>query len=560
MIQTKKIYLGLMFLAVFLVSLVPVFHIWSAVGASWKGIVPEYIEDSSYYYARINNVVRGHPFIGNPYFIEHAKSISPAFFVSDWLASAPFVLGIPFNISIVFNIIFWSEVFVFILYFLFKHFDCSDGESFIFSTLTYIQVFWLFVRPVAMQVVFPAYGLFLLTLFLWLKEKDNKKKILFVVLSSLYCVYIYTYLLQIVFFTFIIVFLQFLISKNWEALKKFIKILFIILAFSIPFLIISYIQISNPLYPETINRIGLLYTHIPRMEFYYYGRWVVAVIFLWFLSRKWIPSFKSEENNQIYNFILITGLGLLVASGSNIITGRELEISNHIGRFIIWWFGVTFFVYLSIFIKNYQSQISSLNLYKKICLFLIMLVCIGAMVRNIPRAFPFFKLNKANLVNIQNYGGPLNWLKENASQPSVVWADDRFSGYVPIYTKDYVLFHPSGVLQLVSDKELEDRYLVSKFLSGGLTRADIEREVGLYGGAGKALKGPYMQADFDYMYNRYQVDIKPNILKFLTDFKVQYIVIDLDNKTEMTKVKKFPVNEVYNDSHFVIYKLTTKAI
>ena len=71
MTKTKKIYLGTMFAVVLLISLIPVFHVASLAGSSWKGIVPEYIEDSSYYYARLNDVVRGHPFIGNPYFIEH---------------------------------------------------------------------------------------------------------------------------------------------------------------------------------------------------------------------------------------------------------------------------------------------------------------------------------------------------------------------------------------------------------------------------------------------------------------------------------------------------------
>ena len=554
MTQKRKIYLGLMFAVVLLISLIPVFHVGNLAGDSWKGIVPEYIEDSSYYYARLETIVQGHPFIGNPYFIEHKESISPAFFVSDWIASIPLVLGLPFVFGVVFNIIFWSEVFVLILYFLFNRLGCGEKESAIFSILTYLQVFWLFVRPVVMQVVFPGFGLFLLALFLWLRDKENPKIRVFLILASLYSIYSYTYLLQIVVFTLGIVFLEFLISKKYDSLGKLSKILFIIFILSIPLFIISYLQISNPLYPETINRIGLLGTHIPRMDFIYYGRWVVLVLLLWFLSRKWILSFKSHEANQVYNFILITGLGILIASGSNIITGKELELSNHIGRFIIWWFPVVFFVYLSRFIQHYRTEIFSLNIWKKVSLFLIMLICVVGMLRNIPRAFPFFKVNKASVVNIQNYAGPVNWLKENTNE-SVIWASIEFSGYIPIYTNDYVLFHPSAVLQLVSDVEMEVRYLVWSFLSGGPTRLGIEKDVGAYGGAGKALKGPEMQAHFDLMYDVYQTKIKPNIDQFLTLFQAEYIVIDLSDTTQMTEVKKLSLQEVYNDGHFVIYKI-----
>ena len=152
---------------VFLTSLIPVFHIKNTVGSEWKGIVPEYIEDSSYYYARVNDVVRGNLLVGNPYFMEHKDSISPAFFLSDWFASIPFILKMPFNFGVLFNIIFWSEVFVLTLYFLFRRFGVSEIQSSIFSFLTYLQVFWLFVRPVAMQVIFPGYALFLLSLFIW---------------------------------------------------------------------------------------------------------------------------------------------------------------------------------------------------------------------------------------------------------------------------------------------------------------------------------------------------------------------------------------------------------
>ena len=205
MIRMPIISAGFISLLVLLICLVPIFHIGFTVGDNWKGIVPEYIEDSNYYYARINDVVRGYPFGGNPYFVEHKDSISPAFFISDWVASMPFLIGLPFNLGIIFNVIVWSEIFVFILYFLFKKFEVSEINSIVFSIVTWLQVFWLFVRPVVMQVIFPGYALFLLALFLWIENK-SKKRTFFLVLTSLYCIYIYTYLLQIVFFTFLIIF------------------------------------------------------------------------------------------------------------------------------------------------------------------------------------------------------------------------------------------------------------------------------------------------------------------------------------------------------------------
>ncbi|MES3005124.1 MAG: hypothetical protein V4690_03390 [Patescibacteria group bacterium] len=553
--KNHNFYLYILLGLVFLTSLIPVFHIKNAVGTEWRGIIPDYIEDSSYYYARVQDVVRGNPLIGNPYFIEHKQSISPAFFFSDWFASIPFILNLSFTFGVVFNIIFWSEIFVLILYFLFRRLDVSEVQSSIFSFLTYLQVFWLFVRPVAMQVIFPGYALFLLCLFVWSNDRTNKKKTIFLIISSLYCIYIYTYLAQIVFFTFALVLVNLLILKDWLSFKRLFKLLLFILVFSVPFLFVTYLQVSNSSYPETIHRIGLLSTHIPRMDLFFYGRWVVIILFLWFLSKKWISSFQSNDNIRTHHFFFITGAALLITAGSNVVTGKELELSNHIGRFITWWFPLTFFVYLSILIKSYRSSVSGINAYKKIILGGLILLCFFAMYRNIPRAFIFFRMDKMDSINIQGYAGGLKWLKDNISSPSVVWADDRISGYIPIMTQHYVLFHPSGALQMVSDRELEDRYLVSRVMFGDMSRYDFEKDVKLFGGAGKALKGPVMQDVFIDMEDRFNNDIKNNVSFWLKKYNVKYLIMDLRSSSNVSLSKEVLIKEVYNDSNLAIFEI-----
>ena len=56
-------------------------------------------------------------------------------------------------------------------------------------------------------------------------------------------------------------------------------------------------------------------------------------------------------------------------------------------------------------------------------------------------------------------------------------------------------------------------------------------------------------------YRSLETKIKPNIDQFLTLFQAEYIVIDLSDTTQMTEVKKLSLQEVYNDGHFVIYKI-----
>ncbi len=186
---------------------------------------------------------------------------------------------------------------------------------------------------------------------------------------------------------------------------------------------------------------------------------------------------------------------------------------------------------------------------------MLILAGIFAMLRNIPRAFPFFRNSSSSMVAIQSYGSALDWLDRSISKPSVIWSSTGFATFVPIKTKHYVLFHPSGALQVLSDKELEERYLVSEYLSGGATRAGIEKDIGLYGGAGKALKGPKMQEHFDSMYKHYINDIEPNIAAYLRLFDVRYVVVDNTDSFENTQVNKIKHREVYRDSNLAIFEI-----
>src|SRR3989344_4737718 len=98
------------FLIIFVsfLAVIPITHTYFQNGSSWAGVVPSFVNDDLYYYARMNNITNGYPFIGNPYYFEHRQEISPAFFVSDWIATIPMKLGVSFILTISFNFIFWS--------------------------------------------------------------------------------------------------------------------------------------------------------------------------------------------------------------------------------------------------------------------------------------------------------------------------------------------------------------------------------------------------------------------------------------------------------------------
>lgn len=548
----KKPLISLIIAVVFL-ALIPAFQIKFFAGSAWRGIVPSYIEDSTYYYARIQDVAKGHPFIGNPYLLEYKDEISPAFFLSDLIVALPRVVGLPFVPTVVFNIVFWSLLFTLLLYFMLRQGAVSSWLSAIISFVVYTQVYWLFVRPVVMQIVFPTFILFLFSLMFWLKKPDENKRILFFAISASFASYIYTYLLQIVGVVLVILGIYFLVKKNKNYFVSLMKVYLITFILMLPFFIYTYLQISHPLYFETMNRIGLLQTHIPRPEFYFYGRWVISTLLLGFLLYRFCPKIGRDQNYLLFfKQSVLLGSALIIVAGSNIVTGKELELSNHVGRFITLWFPMTFLVFLYFVSLNYSSFKKDLKLWQKgVIVFLILLNLVGV-VRNLGRAFPFFRTTQAEVLSIQEYARPINWLKSNIKTPSVILANNEISSYITILTNQYVLFQSSAVLQLVPDVELENRYLTSRYFEN-LTYDQIKKDVGFYGGAGKVLNQP--ESFFERLDKHNQEVIRPEIAKWLNDFKVEYMIYDRLRDPQITFDAKVSGDLVYMDSRFVIFKL-----
>ena len=104
----------------------------------------------------------------------------------------------------------------------------------------------------------------------------------------------------------------------------------------IPFGIYTLLQMSGPYYFETLTRIGLVYTRIPAIEAFFYGRWIVIALItlgsLWFFFPK-----KEGGDREKKIFWFATGAALFVGLFLNVITGVELTLAVHIGRFVILW-------------------------------------------------------------------------------------------------------------------------------------------------------------------------------------------------------------------------------
>ena len=576
----------ILIISVLFISGIPVFHTYVQNRTSWAGVIPSFANDDVYYYARMQNIVHGYPFIGNPYFFEHRQEISPAFFVSDWLATAPIFIGIPFTVTVVVNFILWSMIFSIFAYFLFIRYGLPRLLSVAWALLSYAITYILILRPVSMQVVAPFFLFFCITYAIWLKTKfPTRLQNILLTISIALSFYIYTYLWQVIVVVCGLTTLFLIYRKEWIRLKYFIINGSIAGILALPAIFYTLKQVSSPYYWETMTRIGLINTHIPTALSFYDSGMIFIILCLWSISYMWTRSLRDNtEYVEAFIFVSLLGVALCITLFSNVITGKELEISNHIERFVTIWISISFLLYIWFAIK-FRFEIYSLSFYKKGLIVLSFAVSIAIFVHFLFSDFSIKYIIQKDTVSIQAYGAPLNWLNINIPKESVVWSNGDIGEYIPIQTTDFQLFNPAGGLHLVSNKEIEERYLISHYFDN-LSVSDIERDFRVYAGVGNSIhqykthnrrvkicillylkvfgvncgeqtdavsfKGEKYFAD---LYNQYKNDIYPNIISELRKYNVTYII--KDNKMGgIFYPEKIPHTKLlWNNDRFFIYSI-----
>ncbi|HUO56407.1 MAG TPA: hypothetical protein VMU27_03170 [Candidatus Paceibacterota bacterium] len=535
-------------------------------------VPPEFANDSEYYYAQVHDVAIGYPFIGNPYYKEYRDEPATSFFGAAWIAAIPLLAGIPIvpALAIDFGVAF--GIYTTLLLMLGVRLGMRRWWGVALITAALGSSYWLMERPVSMQVVFPCFVFFLLSYYLWLKDPESRASRIALILSSALAFYVYTYSWQIMVVVFALTHALFLFSDR----KKFISLLWIdlpIVILSSPVIWYTYYQIHQPWYWQTMTRTGLVETHT-------IGSSSIFVILISAFMLGAIRLFGRYSRDHEYRaeilFLAITGLSILITSFSNVITGKDVETAIHLIRFEYVWAAIAGVYALWLYAHSRPLEwraalTSSSGLYAIAIVAFVAYFLYGAL-----QGFPGLLL--PSTVATQDYGAPLEWLNENAPAGSVVFADDYLSYYVPVMTRDYVLFQPDGGLYLMPDSQVQNRYLASRMFDN-LSLEDLEGEVRWYAGAGNADDAPetldrwpkicmllirnncppmvsavsYLGAPyFDDMYQRYQ-NVIAHPAQTLQDYQVSYIIKDTKLDSNMHPEELEGTNLVATLGRFEIY-------
>jgi len=452
--QIRQHYIALI-LALLLGALMvlPFFYFQIKLGNNFKGILPAIVDDENFYYARIKDVVDGHPFLSNAYLFEHKNELPQQVFLAEWLLAQPLKLfGISINMGhLIYNFLLSAIAFL-LAYTAFYLILRRKFWSLIFSVFLFFGLYPLaFIRPVSPQFNF----IFWFTQFIFtylLIENQNSRRFLILNMINfglLFYIYPYYWSFYLIFFGIFILF-NFINSKyfhncNYES-KEIIKTVIGGLVLAIPYFYLNYLASRLPYYIETLTRLGMIYSRFPsgfRIIFWSALGLIAFGGFLWRKIIKW----------DVKTIFFVSGISAsIIAVNQHFITGRNLEFSSHYNMAAIF-FVVLAAAYLFSTVKNQKFSIA-------IAIIIAVVVINGL--------YDYSKIVFAideNVVYRQNYAPIFDWLNKNTEKDSVVYANTDLSRLIPVYTANNVFYVREANLFFISDSEVLDRFIINNFFS-----------------------------------------------------------------------------------------------
>lgn len=588
----KNIALIVLLSCIALLSLAPISAVYLYVGDSWRGIMPAFTDQLNF--ARVHTIGEGNLTDGNPYYFEHRNGPPLVLFGGAWLNAIPMWLGVPYNATLWINFLIWSLLFALTLYWLLKEMRIPSWLAVVGVLFTYLESIEHVWRPANLQPVYPFVFLFYLALARVFRNPNRTATTLLAVATGI-SFYIFAYWWQIVVTTLGLSFLLALWKKDWVLGKAILIASCVggILGLGPP-LYMLWLSHTSPYFWESINRLGLVYTHFSTsFELYYVGRWIVLVcLFLALIFLKIKKEHDTASERPFIAFAALTGIALFIMDGSYIITGRWLETEYHVREIILPWLA---FITTALIAMLWRIRASLSQGMKAGSVVVLCFLIIGN-VRFATR-YPahFFNPNPSYQSHwriIQTYAAPYKWLDEHEKSPVVVWVGSRqeghLSSYLPIFTKHFVLVNAWGNLELVSNDEIKERYLISAYFKDpSVDQLKTNEEMGLYLGlsqldhdagainnkkalcraiffwdarheCGKNITPQALLGDdfFIALRRKFTDDIKPNIHEYLKKYHVKYILKDMVLDPEY-QPQKLGAQLVWQDELYQIWELGT---
>jgi hypothetical protein len=568
---------ALAFLLGFLVVLPTIASVLNLGLKDFRGIYPIFNDDEVHYLAMAEEVYDGHFKLGNAFYKEYKDRP----FIQPSVVDILFVpMAKLFNISVPALFAINDFIFVFcgviVLYFLFLRLTSSKNISLFFSGGFYLLFLFTFGRPINPQFSFIFLALGLLLIFKIIATgKDYKKAIPLIVFLSLITgllLYIYPYFWTALFAVYFInVFILAIMRERSIKLflKMFLPFLIIFFFAAIPYLINISRAVLYSSYDETMFRFGMLQTHIP-------GCFVnIALLVIPLFALMAAYSRVTDKNIFYYSFSLL--VGAIALNWQNIITGKYLQFSSHYYQVTI----LFVFIVLAVIFFNLREHKNDPADYKKIKLFITLFLSIAVFAVVAHKQRNDFKnglkilsgVSSQEMAEMQNMREIFDWFNGNMPKDSVIYClSPEYEPFLPIYTHNNLYSYSYGGYYLMSDKEVEEKWVnqnlfekvdgryiteymreiwLNKFIDVYQNQAVRDKIIGFFTNQKKS-PAEIIPSDFiNRVLEKHEFAARGGFENFLKSGVVDYILIAniQENKDSIDLIKKFEVVDLVKETN-----------
>jgi len=571
---------------ILILTTIPAFDTFLVLGNTWQGILPTFTDELNF--VRLHSIGDGHLTDGNGYYLEHSDGSPLVIFGGAWLNAIPLWMGFSFNTALLINFVIWSLLFAGALYWLFRELRAPPWIAVFGTILLYLQSYEHVWRPANLQPVFPFYFLFYLALARLIREQSRRN--IFLLAGAIGATfYLFAFLWQIAVITMGLLFFYALTRKKWVLLKATTLSALIggVIGVPIP-LYTLWLSHSSVYFWESMSRLGLVHSHLLEAEVIYSGGWIGVVLALLAILFWRVPHLRRDgEFITLSTFVAVSGLGLWIMEGSNLITGILVETGEHVRELIFPWL-IFSTIAIGVFLWKRRTTFS-----KGMRAFSVIVISVLSLLNVYYTYSHFYSFldpwpNQQAWGIDQSYAKPLAWIDSQQKEPVVIWSDphDYLSWVLPIYSRDFTLDSYYGMLELAPEGEIQERYLVSQYFNNpSLSNLKSDTEMGLYLGRADMFHQPETidrgvkicrilffwdknkncgtfttpqqllgDAFFTDLENKFRNDVQPNIKAYLNKYHVSYILKDtvLDPTYQP---QTLGAKLVYSDDRYEIYRL-----
>lgn len=439
--------------AVGIMSVAPELYAVALAGNGFHGIFPMNIDDEEYYLARHQEVLDGHIHLGNPYLFEHKDAGGTEFWIPDYVvAKGTKLLGLGTGTGEFFLDLILPFLLALLTYALLFSVTGDRWVSAAGTILLHLGLFlFVFGRVPSPQFNF----IFWLSLFILLVQLVRTQKWRWSVLAGInlgLLFYIYTY-----YWTYFVILigvfatLSLFVFREWVHAKRVALTLGIAGIVAVPYFLTTLKNLNNPVYKESMLRLGLLTTHFPS------GIAIVAlsgtalVLFVACVWKKYIP------RDPLSLFLGSALLSSIIAVNQHVITGKNLEFSSH------YWLLAIFAVVVATAYGAAHVRTRVPSRFQEIFGGALVVVALLVSIPHVHWTVQRQAYMDADEYSWQRYHPVLDWLNKNTDKDSVVLTGPTLSWLIPIYTSDDVFYYKLANLHVLSNAEVTDRFILNNY-------------------------------------------------------------------------------------------------